>query len=269
MRRRLFGRSFDSASTKLDSSSRHSREGSMSISLKGSSASPTIAENGTVKSREKEKEKDKEKEKEKEKKPKKAEGSAGKSAGERLSIFGSTFTGSLGKARKPPPRYPATVEEDTGGDKPSALSLFTVPRLTSGSSRKVSDTPSSIKRPGTSPGKLSTPKAKESRDPALLRKRTSSVPAPPPNLLPNGGPIKPGQSIIEQIGEADFSGWMRKKGDRYNSWKLRYFVLKGPDLYCLRSNNPSVRVSPCTLGFSLLTSGVGDQDQRIREYCGI
>lgn len=64
------------------------------------------------------------------------------------------------------------------------------------------------------------------------------------NLSPNmptspastGAPVlKPGERAVDQIGEPDYSGWMRKKGDRYNSWKLRYFVLKGPHLYYLRS----------------------------------
>jgi hypothetical protein len=48
---------------------------------------------------------------------------------------------------------------------------------------------------------------------------------------------------MEQIGEPDHKGWMRKRGDRYNNWKSRYFVLKGPHLYWLKSANPSVRVA--------------------------
>jgi len=32
---------------------------------------------------------------------------------------------------------------------------------------------------------------------------------------------------------------MRKKGDRYNSWKTRYFALKGPHLYILKSQSMS------------------------------
>ena len=55
--------------------------------------------------------------------------------------------------------------------------------------------------------------------------------------------LKAGQSIIEQIGEPDHNGWLRKKSERYNSWKLRYFVLKGPHLYWLKSNSTSVRAS--------------------------
>lgn len=102
------------------------------------------------------------------------------------------------------------------------------------------------------------------RDPALLRKRTPSMSAnigaavaaaaavgEPRGALvaasvngigPGAGPnLKAGQSILEQIGTPDHNGWMRKKGDRYNAWKLRYFVLKGPHLYWLRSNSKSVR----------------------------
>jgi|SRR6267154_5471312 len=61
--------------------------------------------------------------------------------------------------------------------------------------------------------------------------------------LPTTGSFKSGQSILEQIGQPDHKGWMRKKGERYNTWKTRYFVLKGPHLYWLRSNNTSVRVA--------------------------
>lgn len=73
--------------------------------------------------------------------------------------------------------------------------------------------------------------SKEKKD-AVLRKASS----------PTTGSFKSGQSILEQIGQPDHKGWMRKKGERYNTWKSRYFVLKGPHLYWLRSNNASVRV---------------------------
>ena len=55
--------------------------------------------------------------------------------------------------------------------------------------------------------------------------------------------LSPGKSVIEQIGEADHTGWMWKKGDHYNTWKLRYFIIKGPHLYILRSQNRTVRTS--------------------------
>lgn len=76
------------------------------------------------------------------------------------------------------------------------------------------------------------------RDPQLLRKRTAShADTPPPSL----GALKPGQSVLEQIGEPDHNGWMRKKGEHYNTWKLRYFVLKAHHLYILRDNSKAVR----------------------------
>lgn len=77
-------------------------------------------------------------------------------------------------------------------------------------------------------------------NPTLLRKRTMSQ-GDIPRLSAGDGTLKAGQSILEQIGTPDHNGWMRKKGERYNSWKMRYFVLKGPHLYCLRSNSKTVR----------------------------
>ncbi|GLB34278.1 putative sterile alpha motif containing protein [Lyophyllum shimeji] len=250
MRRRIFGRSHDSSISKASSTnSRHSKDGSIT-------APSTIAEKDN--SREKDKDKDKDSSSTRHGRSKKSvDGGKG---GERLSIFGGTFPGTLGKNRKPPPRYSAASEEPTT-DRSSMFS-----RLHSSSSRKTS---SSSQRPVT-PNTNGTPKhsfkepknkttspvvvAKETRDPALLRKRTSSAPAPPTDASRNGAsalngagaaptgttnPIKQGRNILEQIGESDHSGWMRKKGDRYNSWKLRYFVLKGQHMYCLRSNSPS------------------------------
>lgn len=90
---------------------------------------------------------------------------------------------------------------------------------------------------------LKEPKVK---DPAVLRKRTSStsdVASKSPLLASQaagGMALKPGKSIIEQIGIPDHNGWMRKKSDRYNSWKMRYFVLKGPHLYFLKSDGKAV-----------------------------
>ncbi|RXW25401.1 hypothetical protein EST38_g391 [Candolleomyces aberdarensis] len=182
----------------------------------------------------------------------------GKSSDHRLSIFGSTFGGSLSKGRKPPP------SEDSVSDSKS--SMFS--RLGGSSVRKTSSQRPST--PGTSP-KTSVSEAKEKgrstsssaafarpSDPiderpvmvekpvperATLRKRASSgptaalnAPVPAPEAT---GEIQPGQSILEQVGEPDHIGWMRKKAVRYNTWKTRYFVLKGEHLYILRSNNRS------------------------------
>ncbi|KAB5594201.1 Protein pob1 [Ceratobasidium theobromae] len=156
---------------------------------------------------------------------------------DRLSIFGTA----LGKGRKPAPRY-------STGDAPSEeRSHRSLSRLYmgTGSSRRSKVPPS--------PGALSTE--------SDARKRTISGPvgiSAPIGTSPtapsrNPSSINPHQSTsaissdagvpadagaahaLDQIGEPDYSGWMRKKGDRYNAWKLRYFVLKGPHLYYLRS----------------------------------
>jgi hypothetical protein len=91
---------------------------------------------------------------------------------------------------------------------------------------------------------------KEKRHSATLRKRTTSNPnvatainekdATDNSETVKSGNVQEGVCIIDQIGKPDYTGWMRKKADRYNSWKMRYFILKGPHLYFLRSNNASV-----------------------------
>lgn len=161
-------------------------------------------------------------------------------------------------------------------EKSSSGSSFHLPRFNTGP-RKIST--GSTGRPSSSSGLKDKEKGKELfspkdekdvgiRDPALLRKRTSSLPGQSPLLdaatkkkesshangkgqKANGSghnvgplsPLKPGQSILDQIGEADHTGWMMKKGDRYNAWKQRYFVLKGPHMYCLKSDSHAVRLT--------------------------
>lgn len=105
-------------------------------------------------------------------------------------------------------------------------------------------------------------KERPSKEQAVLRRRTSSQVSSPSRGgtssaaaagasagtgTASGGEatkttLKAGQSILQQIGQPDHNGWMRKKGERYNTWKSRYFVLKGPHLYWLRSNSSSVRI---------------------------
>ncbi|KAJ7293017.1 hypothetical protein C8J57DRAFT_1267884 [Mycena rebaudengoi] len=166
--------------------------------------------------------------------------------GERLSIFGASFGGTLG--RKPAPRYSGGPEEEK--DKSSSSFL---PRLHRKGGRPSTPNANSPDFKAPPPSSQQVAKGDLSptivRDSNLLRKRTSSshasdsvkaasTAAATVAAAPNGVPkLKPGQSVLEQIGEPDHVGWMRKKGDRYNSWKLRYLVLKGPDLYCLRSSN--------------------------------
>lgn len=142
-------------------------------------------------------------------------------------------------------------------------SIFGLSRLGSSSIRKSSShsqrpsTPKSPIKPSPDFGGDKTRPAKE-RESAVLRKRPLSTVIGNDNNATavatmqtatksadtNGavlsGLVKPGQSILDQIGEPDHVGWMRKRGDRYNSWKNRYFVLKGPHMYCLKSDSRAV-----------------------------
>ncbi|KAL1702427.1 hypothetical protein EV121DRAFT_281858 [Schizophyllum commune] len=237
VRRRIWGRSQDSTSN----------------SAKDGAVSPSLSQENDKDSKDSHSKEEKKKDKDtlRHRSRKSVDGNTGR-GGERLSIFGGM---PLGRSRKPPPKY---NPEDA--DKPG--SSFTLGRM---SGRKASSG-----RPSTSQGlshgkeekekkpkKDKEPKEKskdkdvkekldidkrEPQSPTLLRKRTSSTPHVPTAQEKEkiaANPLKPGQSILEQIGEPDHAGWMRKKGDRYNSWKLRYFVLKGPHLYYLRSNSTS------------------------------
>ncbi|KAI0043502.1 hypothetical protein FA95DRAFT_1524163, partial [Auriscalpium vulgare] len=160
--------------------------------------------------------------------------------GDRLSIFGG-FGGTIGKSRKPPPRY-STVGDgaEYSPEKSGTLSLS---RLYPGHShRKASGRPSTADSPTLVAASLASEKrnskdskdSREKKDPTVLRKRTSSSAEQPSSRQTT---LKAGKSILEQIGSPDHNGWMRKKGERYNTWKNRYFVLKGPHLYWLRSES--------------------------------
>jgi hypothetical protein len=75
----------------------------------------------------------------------------------------------------------------------------------------------------------------------VLRSRTESLDetSRPENIT--GKPkLKNGLSVMEQLGTIDHEGWMFKKTETYNSWKQRYFLLKGAHLYWLRGNNKMV-----------------------------
>jgi len=196
---------------------------------------------------------------------------------DRLSLFGGTFGGSIGKSRKPPPRYSAgyvfiesrtpvrtngsesnrsTDREDDGasgkGERDKSASTFS--RLYHMGDRKPSISKHNVVEIGARQAALdkakstadALAKAKEDKDRTLLRKRTSGgeatkspVPVPPSN----GSGLVQGRSVLEQIGAPDFNGWLMKKGEHYNTWKSRYCVLKGHNLYWMRSNSTTVRTN--------------------------
>ena len=97
VRRRLFGRSHDSSS--LSIGSRTSKDGSLAPS-----ASTKEARDLTDKEKEPTKEKDHVRSNTVGSRHRNKRSLDGKSS-DRLSIFGNTFGGSIGKGRKPPPRF--------------------------------------------------------------------------------------------------------------------------------------------------------------------
>ncbi|KAI8443344.1 hypothetical protein BY996DRAFT_8270594 [Phakopsora pachyrhizi] len=45
------------------------------------------------------------------------------------------------------------------------------------------------------------------------------------------------RTALEKIGSPDHMGWMRKRGEKYPTWKMRFFILKASNLYYLKSKN--------------------------------
>lgn len=197
---------------------------------------------------------------------KKRESVDGRKSSDRLSLFGSGFSGTLGKSgksRKPPPKL-ATTTEKSEDEKHTHHGTFSRirerrassrPSTADGAAKEKKAPPPSIKevkepkekaeKTAEKPKEKAEKEKTKEKDTAVLRKRTVST-AEVPKIdvaamaSAAGAPkLKPGQSILEQIGTPDYEGWMRKKGDRYNAWKTRYFVLKGPHLYCLRNKSKS------------------------------
>ncbi|KAL4076379.1 hypothetical protein J3A83DRAFT_4370556 [Scleroderma citrinum] len=180
---------------------------------------------------------------------------------ERLSLFGASFPSTIGRSRKPPPRISSTILDENGpaekAEKPSALSFSKLYRkpsarpstsdgLTNGlrfggdanDHNKREKGPHEKERfPGSPSEDTFGGKDRGSRDSYSKRSRTLSTSGDVKPVIRAPTTLAPGKSVIEQIGEADHTGWMRKKGDHYNTWKLRYFIIKGPHLYILRSQN--------------------------------
>ncbi|KAG0148811.1 hypothetical protein CROQUDRAFT_40729 [Cronartium quercuum f. sp. fusiforme G11] len=69
----------------------------------------------------------------------------------------------------------------------------------------------------------------------LMEKETNSK-EPAISLTVPKGSGQP-KSALERIGTPDHVGWMRKKGEKYPTWKMRYFILKNANLYYLKSEN--------------------------------
>jgi hypothetical protein len=111
--------------------------------------------------------------------------------------------------------------------------------------------------------------AKEWKRAALLPKRTFSGDGPPSAPIATAtetSDLWASQNVFEQIGTPDYHGWLHKRAESYNNWKRRYFVLKGPHLYWMKSDDRTVGAllhAICAFGNSIVA---GDEDQRLPEY---
>jgi hypothetical protein len=66
---------------------------------------------------------------------------------------------------------------------------------------------------------------------------TTIAAAQPERRISGGGATVAIGSALRTIGSPDKSGYLKKRGDRYNTWKTRFFVLKGSHLYYLKSES--------------------------------
>ena len=180
-------------------------------------------------------------------------GSLSKSA-DRTSFFG------IGQRnRKPPPKVSAYGGSSQDDERPSK---GTFSRLGFARSSKAlssySDMKNNISLPTSSPSydangdtarrnRMSTQSGGTIGAGGNQHARQTSVGSAGPGATPNdwnasaagvgqgvSGPQSADGPVMSRIRPVDLEGWMRKKGERYNSWKPRYLALKGSDLVILR-----------------------------------
>ncbi|WVW85545.1 hypothetical protein I302_107583 [Kwoniella bestiolae CBS 10118] len=97
-------------------------------------------------------------------------------------------------------------------------------------------------------GRSRKPAPPSSVSPSTEQNRTSSrlgfsgsnrvhqmQPATPEGNRRTSGTATGNAAALKQIGTPDYSGYLKKKGDRYGGWKQRFFVLKGSHLYYMKS----------------------------------
>jgi hypothetical protein len=130
--------------------------------------------------------------------------------------------------------------------------------------RKLREKEKAVEKPRGKDADSQTLKEKES--PTTLKKHADG----PESQSRVPSTLMPGKNIIDQIGIPDHQGWMRKKGDHYNAWKVRYFVIKGPHLYILRSDDKTVGVTAYLIMKTYTDASCsGGENQGLHQYCWI
>lgn len=75
------------------------------------------------------------------------------------------------------------------------------------------------------------------RLPFTKQTNTMTADRPEKRMSSSNGTQAPIGGALQKIGKPDKTGYLKKRGERYNTWKQRFFVLKGSHLYYLKSEN--------------------------------
>lgn len=148
--------------------------------------------------------------------------SARKRSSDTSAFFG---VGSKGNPRKPAPRYSGTSNDTESPEektrKPLAARLLGSKRSIRNMNGAAGTTRSSVSpQPPQESGFVDTV--------SISDKRRSVVDIT--TFQDRDG------TALQKIGGCDCKGWMKKRGERYG-WKMRYFVLKGSQLFYLKNEN--------------------------------
>lgn len=204
------------------------------------------------------------------------------------------FGGTLARSRKPPPQYQAGEVETLSSEKPAAIPRS--PSTAAPAGNRLStrfftfgggSTPTSPtagndkpKRNISAPLEATSPKAAENvastssevKSPQTVGSANAFHAEPKSYSTNPEQPVQAEQSNkvltqAERIGEPDYSGWLRKKTDKYNGWKDRYLILKDSYLYVLKSpNEEKVKGYISLAGYRFISdgtvgSGIGDKSK--------
>ncbi|TIB96809.1 PH-domain-containing protein [Wallemia mellicola] len=136
--------------------------------------------------------------------------------------------GSKGNPRKPAPRY-SGASNDTNSPEEKSRKPFSASRLL-GSKRSIRNMNGSGASTRSSLSPQTAQNDSQFVDTISISsdKRRSVVDIT--NFQEREG------TALQKIGRCDCKGWMKKRGDRYG-WKMRYFVLKGSQLFYLKNEN--------------------------------
>lgn len=87
--------------------------------------------------------------------------------------------------------------------------------------------------PAQAPGSQNGPRLPFSKQTT----NTMTADRPEKRMSSSNGTQAPVGGALQKIGKPDKTGYLKKRGERYNTWKQRFFVLKGSHLYYLKSEN--------------------------------